>query len=83
MALRPTSGLRGVVWSRRMVPGVLPGSSDHYRPTNLPAPKKATATDEILVIPTQTHPRPRGGRNRATGRKYGLRMAIAPNPTPR
>src|SRR5207302_4338460 len=27
---------------------------DHYGPTNLPAPEKAAASDEILVIPTQT-----------------------------
>src|ERR1700687_5182613 len=27
---------------------------DHYTPSNLPSPKKAAASDEILVIPTQT-----------------------------
>lgn len=47
---------------------------DHYTPTNLPAPKKAAASDEILVIPTQT---PLAGAEAAAITVYWQKMWLA------
>jgi hypothetical protein len=47
---------------------------DHYLPTNLPAPKKVAATDEILVIPTLT---PLAGAEAAAISDYWQKIWLA------
>ena len=47
---------------------------DHYQPVNLPAPSKAAASDEILVIPTQT---PLAGAEAAAIADYWQKIWLA------